>query len=173
MKHSIILLLTSGVLISELSLAKPINDLQLSYGKPITSENMSIHVFDARLFHAMSFSEDWPCQFGPAVRAGYLSVGDDGTYRLGVEGVGRCNITDRLTVGIPLGMTWLSQYEFRQGRHDKDFGGPWQFLAAINVSYRLTDRFSLGYELAHMSNWNQYKHNPTLNSHNLLMRMAF
>ncbi len=75
---------------------------------------------------------------------------------------------------MPLGMVWLSRYQFEgDNGKTKDYGGPWQFVAAMSLSYRFTEHWSVGYEWSHMSNWYKYEKNPALNSHNLMLSYRF
>lgn len=155
--------------------ADKLNDLQLSYGEPVSKTNLPIKSFDARYTYGLPFTEAWPCQFGPAIRANYLEIGTGNGWQFGVEAMGRCNLFSRVQIGFGAGGGWLTKYYYRDSadKHHKDFGGPWQFLAGINIGFAVTEDWTIGYEFSHMSDWNNYDKNPTINSNNLFIRYAY
>lgn len=56
---------------------------------------------------------------------------------------------------------------------DADFGGPIFFRFNVGVNYWPTSNFSIGYGLYHESNGSIYTKNPSLNMHQLELRMHF
>lgn len=146
---------------------------ELLLGTPAQSQNVTIQHLDGRLGHSMLESDALPCNLGVAGRLGVMEVANESTPRLGAEVQLACQPDARWHIALPLGMLWLGQHQFGQPGHSKDYGGPWQFVAAINASYHITAEWSLGYEFSHMSNWHMYDPNPTLNSHNLLIGYRF
>lgn len=148
-------------------------DLDLIYGQPVTSQNLNIHHADARIFTDLTTFSSWKCNFGVGLRAGYMSVGSGSAARLGAEGMLWCPLTDKWRISVPVGMVWLSDHEFGEPGRRKDFGGPFQFVAALSLDFQFDSRWALGYALSHMSNWNQYESNPSLNSHNIVVRYSF
>ena len=46
-------------------------------------------------------------------------------------------------------------------------------MIGVTLDIRVNAHWSLGVEVSHMSNWNNYDPNPGLNSHHLFVRYAF
>ena len=148
--------------------------LDVMVGKPTTSQNIDISHVDTRLYFPVSSLFGSSCDWGFTGRAGILNAGNDSGARVGSEGFASCQLGERWTWTMPLGMLWLSRYQFESDNgKTKDYGGPWQFVAAMSLSYRFTDHWLVGYEWSHMSNWYQYEKNPALNSHNLMLSYRF
>ena len=159
-------LLLSGPAVAQLQ-----GDLLL--GTPAQSQNVSIQHIDGHLGKEWLAISSLPCTLGTAGRLGLLEVDHESALRLGGEVRFTCPVAPHWQIALPLGIVWLSDHQFGQPGRRKDYGGPWQFVAAINVGYAITARWSLGYEFSHMSNWDFYDPNPTLNSHNLLLSYRF
>lgn len=151
-------------------------DLEFSVGQPASSHtDMSMHLVDVRSSVTWLNISSPPCQMGPSLRAGHMSIlGDDG-WRVGGEWLTRCEVTPWLRLGLPLGMVHLSDHYFLSddGERYKNLGGPWQFVVGVTLDIRVNAHWSLGFEASHMSNGYIYKPNPGLNSHHLFVRYAF
>lgn len=146
---------------------------ELLLGTPAQSQNVSIQHLDGRLSWEWLEMSPQPCRLDTSGRLGVLDVNNENALRAGGEAIVACQLSPRWQMELPLGMIWLSDYQFGQTGQRKDYGGPWQFVAALGLSYAISAEWSLGYEFSHMSNWNLYDSNPTLNSHNLLIAYHF
>ena len=148
--------------------------LDVMVGRPTTSQNIDISHADLRFYKPISSLFSDKCDWGVTARAGVLNAGNDSSGRYGAEGLFACDIGENWSWSMPLGMVWLSRYQFEgDNGKTKDYGGPWQFVAAMSLSYRFTEHWSVGYEWSHMSNWYKYEKNPALNSHNLMLSYRF
>ena len=168
-------LLFSLSLISQVQ-AQTAADLELSVGQAASSHSdISMHFVDVRSSVTWLEITTPSCQMGPGLRAGHMSILGDDAWRVGGEWLTRCEVTPWLQVGLPLGLVRLSDHYFLSddGERYKNVGGPWQFVVGVMLSVRVNAHWSLGVEVSHMSNWNNYDPNPGLNSHHLFVRYAF
>jgi hypothetical protein len=72
-----------------------------------------------------------------------------------------------MTAGIGAGL--MTDEEFG----NTDFGGPLYFVFQAGASYWLNPSFSIGYRYHHESNASIYDTNPSLNLHQLELRLLF
>jgi hypothetical protein len=71
-------------------------------------------------------------------------------------------------------LKYLDNYIFNEGLYStKNYGGNFQFYAAISANILVKNNFNIGYRLDHMSNGNMYNVNPALDSHNITIKYNF
>jgi hypothetical protein len=94
--------------------------------------------------------------------AGVLSGGGTSAF-VGSVGPGLyiSGLKDMVEISMGLNPTIISKHKFG----DENLGGPIQFTSHIGLKLILTNRYSIGYRLQHMSNGVLYEHNPGLNIH--------
>ena len=94
--------------------------------------------------------------------AGVLSGGGTAAF-VGSVGPGLyiSGLKDMVEISMGLNPTIISKHNFG----DENLGGPIQFTSHIGLNLILTNRYSIGYRLQHMSNGVLYEHNPGVNIH--------
>ena len=94
--------------------------------------------------------------------AGVLSGGGTTAF-VGSIGPGLyiSGLKDMVEISMGINPTIISKHKFG----DDNLGGPIQFTSHIGLNLILTNRYSIGYRLQHMSNGVLYEHNPGLNTH--------
>jgi hypothetical protein len=94
--------------------------------------------------------------------AGVLSGGGTAAF-VGSIGPGLyiSGFKDMVEISMGINPSIISKHKFG----DENLGGPIQFTSHIGLNLILTNHYSIGYRLQHMSNGVLYEHNPGVNMH--------
>ncbi|MCH1930192.1 acyloxyacyl hydrolase [Shewanella sp. A25] len=145
----------------------------ISDGQPTTKQNVEINSWDLDVRHLLWEPDNDLASVGAIARVGQLSMGKETGFRTGL-GIFLAKDFDWVSFSIPFGIVWLDKSEFGAGElHTKDYGGNWQFTYAGEMAVKVSKNWHFFYRFEHMSNWNNYEHNPALKSHNLGIRFNF
>lgn len=145
----------------------------LSDGQPTTKQNVDINSWDLDVRHLLWEPDNGFVSVGGIARVGQLTLGEETGLRTGL-GLFIDKDFDWLTFSIPVAIVWLDKSEYGSEQvHTKDYGGNWQFTYAGEMAVKVSKSWQFFYRFEHMSNWNNYEHNPAFKSHNLGFRFNF
>lgn len=170
---AVILGIVAGSLMSIPAMAKD-NVVGLSYGIPVKEQNLTVQVLDLTYERNMYDFFDGMLDVGMNARIGNIRVGHEHATRLGAGVHATLNLGD-VFFTLPLTMLWLDKNAFGLDNpdHTKNYGGELQFSYVAVAGYRLTESWSIFYRYAHMSNGENYEHNPALDTHNFGVKYRF
>ncbi|MCL1126848.1 acyloxyacyl hydrolase [Shewanella surugensis] len=151
----------------------PNNSIGLLYGEPTSNQNKTIYTYDIEYQNVFMRSDSKRFFLGAGATIGQISVDNERGERFSLY----------LTPGIKVGSftfaligggVYLTKTVFGENElHTKDYGGHFQFKIGANAIFHATKHWTLGYQFEHMSNWNNYSHNPALNTHNIVVQYLF
>ncbi|WP_299496988.1 acyloxyacyl hydrolase [uncultured Shewanella sp.] len=149
------------------------NSIGLIYGEPTSTQNKTIYTYDIEYQNIFMRSESNRYFLGAGARIGQISVDDERGERFSLYLTPGINVSS-FSFAIVGGGIYLTKTVF--GENDvstKDYGGHFQFILGANVMFHATKNWTIGYQFEHMSNWNNYDHNPALNTHNIVLKYQF
>ena len=146
--------------------------LLFSEGTPISSQNIDISTRFAELQTRISRLGLLNLDVAGSLGSIMTPVGDSNVYAFGLGlSTGR---TNGLRARADSKIRHLETYRFDEGIATKDYGGPTQFSYSLGFDWKVSQSPVLvGYRFEHMSNFNMFDSNPTLNSHNLTFAYSF
>ncbi|WP_298774403.1 acyloxyacyl hydrolase [uncultured Shewanella sp.] len=149
------------------------NSIGLIYGEPTNTQNKTIYTYDVEYQRIFLRSDSNRYFLGAGATIGQISVDDEKGERLSLYLTPGVNVGS-FSFALVGGGIYLTKTVF--GENDvntKDYGGNFQFIIGANAMFHATKSWTIGYQFEHMSNWNNYDHNPALNTHNLVLRYQF
>ena len=140
----------------------------------IEHEEEELHLYEVfyaqRLPWGKRFDNDWRFETALDVSLGLLEGGgDDGTR--GALGVDFRFLPPDSSIKLSTGLG--AGYMSREEYGEEDLAGPVFFRFHGGVSYHFLRWWSIGYRFHHESNGALYDKNPSLNMHQLELRMIF
>ncbi len=149
------------------------NSVSLIYGEPTSTQNKTIYTYDVEYQRIFLRFDSNRYFLGAGAKLGQISVDNERGERFSLYATPGLNVGS-FSFALVGGGIYLTKTVF--GENDlktKDYGGHFQFILGANAIFHATENWAIGYQFEHMSNWNNYDHNPALNTHNLVLRYQF